>query len=50
VQVLYFTLGSGHELLWTNSSYIVDADKLYKQGPLYDASLLNPPFSSIAIK
>ena len=50
VQVLYFTLGSGRELLWTNSSYITEADALYKHGALYDASLLDPPFSRFAIR
>jgi hypothetical protein len=50
VQVMYFTLNARKELLWTNSSYIVDADKLYKRGPLYDVASLDKPFSSIAIK
>ncbi len=50
VQVMYFTLNVNKELLWTNSSYIVEADKVYKQGPLYNAALLDKPFSSIAIK
>lgn len=49
-QVMYFTLNAHRELLWTNSAYIVEADKLYKQGPLYDAALLDQPFSSLAIK
>jgi len=50
VQVMYFTLNANKELLWTNSAYIVEADNVYKRGPLYNAALLNTPFSSIAIK
>jgi hypothetical protein len=50
VQVMYFTLDANGELLWTNSSYITVADGVFKQGPLYNAALLDKPFSSIAIK
>jgi hypothetical protein len=50
VQVMYFTLGANRELLWTNSSYITAADRVFKQGPLYNGALLDTPFSSIALK
>ena len=50
VQVMYFTFGTNGELLWTNSSYITVADRVFKQGPLYNAALLEKPFSSVAIK
>jgi len=50
VQVMYFTLDANSELRWTNSSYIVEADKVYKRGPLYSGAMLDEPFSSLAIK
>ena len=50
VQVMYFTLTADKQLLWTNSSSAVVADKVYKRGPLYDAARLDKPFSSLAIK
>lgn len=50
VQVMYFTSGTGNELLWTNSSHVTVADKVFKRGPLYKSGLSKKPFSSIAIK
>jgi len=50
VQVIYFTLNSGNELLWTNSSSLTVSDKVFKTGLMYDAASLGKPFSSIAMK
>jgi len=50
VQVMYFTFKAGNRLLWTNSSYITVADRVFKRGPLYDAAAPDQPFSSIALK
>lgn len=49
VQVMYFTFNANNELVWTNSSYMTSSDKIFKQGPLYDAALLEKPFSSIVV-
>lgn len=50
VQAVYFTAGGNNELLWTNIEHITNSDKLFKRGMLYDAALLDKPFSSLAIK
>ena len=50
VQVMYFTVPSSNELLWTNSFNLTVSDKVFKTGPLYDAALLANPFSTLAIK
>lgn len=50
VEVMYFTYNSNNELLWTNSSYVTVADRIFKRGPLYEAALLSKPFSGIEIK
>jgi len=50
VQVMYFTLHPTNRLLWTNSSHLTTSDRVFKQGPLHDAALLDTPFKSIAIK
>ena len=50
VQVMYFTVPSSNELLWTNSFNLTLSDKVFKTGPLYDAALLANPFSTLAIK
>lgn len=47
VQVIYLTVSEGNELLWTNSSHITGADKVFKSGPLYDAATGEKPFSGI---
>src|SRR5215813_4719439 len=49
VQVMYFTFGAKHELLWTNASHVTVMDTVFKAGPLYDAaSSKERPFSSVA--
>lgn len=50
VQVMYFTINSKGELLWTNSSHVTAADKVFKKGALYRAALEASPFSSVQIK
>ena len=50
VQVMYFTSNHNGELLWTNSSHVTVADRIFKKGPLYNASLQEKPFSGIAVK
>jgi len=50
VRVMYFTFNAGNRLLWTNSSYITVADRVFDKGPLRDAAVLAQPFSSIALK
>jgi hypothetical protein len=47
VQVMYFTIGAANELLWTNSSHITVADRIFKNAPLYDAAGGEKPFSSV---
>lgn len=50
VQILYFTVRSDNQLVWTNSSHITVSDKIFKRGPLYNAALQEKPFRSIAIR
>ena len=50
IQVLYFTIGPGNELLWTNSSYITVADKVFKSDASYDSARLKPAFSNRVTK
>ncbi len=50
VQSMHFTANENNELLWTNSSHITVMDKVFKSGYLYDAALLDKPFSEIKIK
>ena len=49
VQTLYFTV-NGNNLLWTNSSHVTLSDRVFKRGPLYDSSLLAPPFNNVSIR
>jgi hypothetical protein len=49
LQVMYF-ISSHNELLWTNSSHITIADKVFKAGPLAKSALLEKPFSEFAVK
>ena len=46
VQIMYFTF-SNNDLLWTNSSHVTLTDRVFKTGPVYDSSLLSPPFSNL---
>jgi len=48
IQAMYFTLDARNQLLWTNSSHMTTSDRVFKQGPLHDAALLDKPFQSIA--
>ena len=45
-RVLYFTPDQRGALLWTNSSYGTTFDRIFKDGPLYNAAKLDPPFKS----
>jgi hypothetical protein len=46
IQAIYFTTG----MLWTNSSHITVADKVFKDGPVAAASGQKPPFGSLVRK
>ena len=50
VQVLYFTYTPDHRLVWTNSSHITIADRVFKQGPLYAAANATKPFTELVVK
>ena len=50
VQVLYFTYTPDHRLVWTNSSHITIADRVFRQGPLYAAANATNPFSDLVVK
>lgn len=50
VQVMYFTRNGNNDLLWTNSSHITLSDRVFKKGPVYDSSLLAPPFSNVSLR
>lgn len=50
IKVMYFTVSANNDLLWTNSSYITVADKVFKKGPLYNSATLDKPFSNSVIK
>ena len=50
VHVMYFTFDAANRLVWTNSAYITVADRVFKDGPLFNAASARTPFSSLAIK
>jgi hypothetical protein len=50
IHAIYFTSVPGAGLLWTNSSHVTVADKVFKEGPLALASGTRPPFSSLVRK
>ena len=45
-RIMYFTPGQHGALLWTNSAYGTTFDRIFKDGPLYNAAKLVPPFKS----
>jgi len=49
-RIMYFTPDEKGSLRWTNSSYGTTLDRIFKNGPLYDAAKLVPPFSSFLIR
>ena len=49
LQVMYF-ISSHNDLLWTNSTHITIADKVFKNDPLAKAALVEKPFSEFAVK
>jgi hypothetical protein len=49
-RIMYFTPDGKGSLRWTNSSYGTTLDRIFKNGPLYDAAKLAPPFSSVLIR
>jgi hypothetical protein len=50
VHVMYFTFDAAHRLVWTNSAHITVGDRVFKDGPLFNAASAKTPFSSLAIK
>jgi hypothetical protein len=50
VRAMYFLVGAGVEPRWVNSSYATVSDRVFKNGPLYDAALQTVPFGGIGIK
>jgi hypothetical protein len=49
-RIMYFTPDLHGALLWTNSSYGTTFDRIFKDGPLYDAATQVPPFRSFSIQ
>jgi len=49
LEVMYF-ISSHNDFLWTNSTHITVADKVFKDGSLAKAALLEKPFSEFAVK
>jgi hypothetical protein len=50
VHAMFFTFDAANRLLWTNSAYITISDRVFKDGPLFNAASSKTPFSSLAIK
>lgn len=50
VHVLYFTIAPDRGAVWSNSSYVSTADRLFRSGPLFDSAALLKPFSSMENK
>jgi hypothetical protein len=49
VQIMYF-MPSGGNLVWTNSTRVTVADKLFKSAELFKAAMLPKPFSNLEIQ
>lgn len=49
LQVMYF-VSSHNDLLWTNSTHITIADKVFKDGTIAKAAMVQKPFSEFAVK